>query len=406
MNKNIYAVGKVNSYIKRMFEEDFLLSNISVQGEVSNCKCHSSGHIYFTLKDEQGAMSAIMFKGNRARGLQFPMKDGDQVVVTGSVSVYERGGTYQLYAREIALAGAGDLYLRFEQRKKELEEMGMFAPEYKKVIPKFATRIGIVTAPTGAAIRDIIQISKRRNPYVELILCPALVQGSGAVESIVSGIQRMDTLGLDILIVGRGGGSIEDLWAFNEEEVARAIFSCETPVISAVGHQTDTTISDYVADLRAPTPSAAAELAVFSLEEWRQTKAQYASLFNEKMEKKNGECRSRIMTYEKQFRYLSPTNRLDEKRQYCLMLEQRMERAMSHLIQDKRQYISLLAGRLDGGSPAKKLAQGYSYTADATGHAVTEIHQVSVGDELTIYVTDGRLQTKVMGMDEDIKWKN
>ena len=405
MNKNVYSVGQLNTYIKRMFEEDFLLSNISVQGEVSNYKCHSSGHIYFTIKDGQGAMSAIMFKGNRPRGLQFPMKDGDQVVVTGSVSVYERGGTYQIYAREITLAGAGDLYLRFEQLKKELEEMGMFAPEYKKPVPKFATRVGIVTAPTGAAVRDIIQISKRRNPFVELILCPALVQGAGAVESIISGIQRLDAMDLDVLIVGRGGGSIEDLWAFNEEEVARTIFSCNTPVISAVGHQTDTTISDYVADLRAPTPSAAAELAVFSFQEWQQTTNQFASLLYRGLEEKIEDCQNRILAFEKQFRYLSPANRLDEKRQYCLMLEQRLERGMENLIKDKRQCLSLLAGKLDGVSPAKKLAQGYSYTADTSGKAITSVSQVKSGDALTVYVSDGRIQAKVMEMNEDVKWK-
>ena len=216
MNKNIYSVGQVNTYIRQMFAEDFLLRELSVQGEVSNCKYHSSGHIYFTLKDAEGTLSAIMFKGNRIRGLHFPMKDGDQVVVTGGIAVYERGGTYQIYAREISLAGAGDLYAQYEQRKRELEEMGMFAPEYKKPIPKYAMRVGIVTAPTGAAVRDIIQISRRRNPFVELILFPAQVQGDGAVASIVSGIRALDALGLDVLIVGRGGGSIEDLWAFNE----------------------------------------------------------------------------------------------------------------------------------------------------------------------------------------------
>ena len=239
MNKNIYGVGQVNAYIQRMFAEDFLLRDIRIKGEVSNCKYHSSGHIYFTLKDAGGAISAILFRGNRVKGLRFPMKDGDKVVVTGSVSVYEKGGTYQIYAKEITLDGAGDLYVRFEQLKKELEEMGMFAAEYKKPIPRFAQRIGIVTAPTGAAVRDIIQISKRRNPHVSIALYPALVQGEGAVESIISGIMALDAMGLDVLIVGRGGGSIEDLWAFNEEAVARAVFNCNTPVISAVGHETD-----------------------------------------------------------------------------------------------------------------------------------------------------------------------
>ena len=249
MMKNIYSVGQVNTYIKNMFAQDFMLNRISIKGEVSNCKYHTSGHIYFTLKDAAGTISAIMFAGNR-RGLKFTMKEGDKVIVTGSVEVYERDGKYQLYAREIELDGEGNLYLKFEALKQELEEMGMFAPEYKKPIPRYATRIGVVTAPTGAAVQDIRNIATRRNPYVQLILYPALVQGEGAVASIVNGIRALDQLGVDVMIVGRGGGSIEDLWAFNEEEVARAIFECETPIISAVGHETDTTIADFVADLR------------------------------------------------------------------------------------------------------------------------------------------------------------
>ena len=254
MMKNVYSVGQVNTYIKNMFAQDFMMQRICVKGEVSNCKYHTSGHIYFTLKDAAGTLNAVMFAGNR-RGMKFTMKEGDNLIVTGSIEVYERDGKYQLYAREIALDGAGNLYLKFEALKQELEEMGMFAPEYKKPIPKFAGRVGVVTAPTGAAIQDIRNISGRRNPYVQVILYPALVQGDGAVASIVKGIETLDRMNLDVIIVGRGGGSIEDLWAFNEEVVARAIFHCNTPVISAVGHETDTTIADFVSDMRAPTPS-------------------------------------------------------------------------------------------------------------------------------------------------------
>ena len=261
MMKNVYSVGQVNTYIKNMFAQDFMLQRISVKGEVSNCKYHTSGHIYFTIKDAAGTLNAVMFAGSR-KGLKFQMKEGDQVVVTGSVEVYERDGKYQIYAREIELDGAGNLYQKFEALKQELEEMGMFAAEYKQPIPSYAMKIGVVTAPTGAAVQDIRNISLRRNPYVQIILYPALVQGEGAADSIVKGIRMLDEAGVDVMIVGRGGGSIEDLWAFNEEKVARAIFDCRTPVISAVGHETDFTIADFVADLRAPTPSAAAELAV------------------------------------------------------------------------------------------------------------------------------------------------
>lgn len=264
MNSRIYSVGQVNTYIKNMFSQDFMLNRISIKGEVSNCKYHTSGHIYFSLKDETGTLSCVMFAGQR-KGLGFSMKNGDKVVAEGSVSVYERDGKYQLYARSITLEGAGLLYERYLALKKELEEMGMFSAEYKQPIPAYVKRVGIVTAPTGAAIQDIRNIAARRNPYVQLILYPALVQGEGAKESIVKGIETLDTCGVDVIIVGRGGGSIEDLWAFNEEEVARAIFHCQTPIISAVGHETDTTIADFVADLRAPTPSAAAELAVVDI---------------------------------------------------------------------------------------------------------------------------------------------
>ena len=245
-----------------------MLRQVSIKGEVSNCKYHTSGHIYFTIKDAGAAMNAIMFAGSRAAGLSFHMKEGDQVIVTGSVEVYEKTGAYQLYAKKIELDGEGNLYLKFEQLKHELEEMGMFAAEYKQPIPRYAGRIGVVTAPTGAAVQDIRNVSSRRNPYVQVILYPTLVQGEGAADSIVKGIQTLDAMNLDVIIVGRGGGSIEDLWAFNEEIVARAIFDCRTPIISAVGHETDWTIADFVSDRRAPTPSAAAELAV---SDYRQT---------------------------------------------------------------------------------------------------------------------------------------
>ena len=247
--KRVYSVGQVNRYVKNMFLQDFVLKKVYVKGEVSNCKYHPSGHIYFSLKDETGVLSCVMFAGHR-RGLAFRMKDGDQVVVGGAVDVYERDGRYQLYAKEITQEGEGVLYERFLALKRELEEMGMFAQEYKQPIPEFIRRLGVVHAPAGAAIQDIRNISLRRNPYVQIILYPALVQGEGAADSIVKGIRMLDEAGVDVMIVGRGGGSIEDLWAFNEEKVARAIFDCRTPVISAVGHETDFTIADFVADLR------------------------------------------------------------------------------------------------------------------------------------------------------------
>ena len=321
--KNVYSVGQVNTYIKNMFAQDFMMQRISVKGEVSNCKYHSSGHIYFTLKDAVGTISAIMFAGNR-KGLSFPMKEGDKVIVTGSIEVYERDGKYQLYAREIALDGAGNLYLKFEALKRELEEMGMFAPEYKKPIPKYIRRLGIVTAPTGAAVQDIRNIAKRRNPYVQLILYPALVQGDGAVNSIINGIHALDALGVDVIIVGRGGGSIEDLWAFNEEEVARAIFECETPVISAVGHETDTTIADYVADMRAPTPSAAAELAVFDYQAALERQQRLQAQMERCLKQRAQNAYLRLREYQTRLRYLSPELKLRERRKLAADLEEKL----------------------------------------------------------------------------------
>ena len=256
---HVYTVTQINLYIKDMFARDYALNRIYVKGEVSNCKYHTSGHIYFTLKDSKGQMACVMFAGQRS-GLAFRLQEGQSVIVLGSISVYERDGKYQMYAREILLDGAGVLYQKFEELKKQLDSEGLFDQEFKKSIKQYPNKVGIVTAKTGAAIQDMINVTTRRNPYVQLILYPALVQGEAAAASIVKGIKYLDSYGVDTIIVGRGGGSIEDLWAFNEEVVARAIFSCNTPIISAVGHETDTTIADYVADLRAPTPSAAAEL--------------------------------------------------------------------------------------------------------------------------------------------------
>ncbi|MBQ5660655.1 MAG: exodeoxyribonuclease VII large subunit, partial [Lachnospiraceae bacterium] len=327
----VYSVTQVNSYIKNMFSQDFLLRRLSVKGEVSNCKYHTSGHIYFTLKDRGGTLAAVMFAGQR-RGLQFRLEEGQQVVVKGTVDVYERDGKYQLYAQEIELAGRGDLYVKFEKLLRELEEMGMFDAQYKRPIPKYAKRVGIVTAPTGAAVRDIINISKRRNPYVQLVLYPALVQGEGAKDSIVHGIQTLDAMGLDVLIVGRGGGSIEDLWAFNEEAVARAIFACETPVISAVGHETDVTIADYVADLRAPTPSAAAELAVFDHGQFLADLEARKRKLDREMGFFLDSVKGRLKRDELKIRIHHPQRIINEKRQRLADIEDVMNRRLGKML--------------------------------------------------------------------------
>ena len=392
--KNAYSVGQVNRYVKNMFTQDFFLQKIYVKGEVSNCKYHTSGHIYFSLKDETGTMSCVMFAGHR-RGLAFSMKDGDKVIVGGSVDVYERDGRYQLYAKEITLEGAGALYERYLALKQELEEMGMFAGEYKQPIPKFIRRLGVVTAPTGAAVQDIRNISYRRNPYLQIILYPALVQGAGAAESIVKGIRMLDGLNVDVIIVGRGGGSIEDLWAFNEEIVARAIFECRTPVISAVGHETDFTIADFVADLRAPTPSAAAELAVNDYRSVVESVSVYRQRMYRAMSTRLDFYRSRLANFSTKFGYLSSEYRLREQRQRLADAESSLQNAMEGKLKENRHRLSLYVERFTGLSPLRKLNQGFSYVADQEKRTLTSVKQVKNGDTIYISVTDGTIEAKV-----------
>lgn len=392
--RNVYTVRQVNAYVKGMFAQDFLLNRIYVKGEVSNLKYHTSGHIYFSLKDESGAIACVMFAGQRA-GLSFRMQEGQQVIVLGSVSVYERDGKYQLYAKEIILDGAGLLYERFEQLKKELEEMGMFAPEYKQPIPKYVKRIGVVTAPTGAAIRDIIQIATRRNPYVQIILYPALVQGEAAAKSIVRGIQELEKQQVDVMIVGRGGGSMEDLWAFNEEIVARAVFHCSVPIISAVGHETDTTIIDYVADLRAPTPSAAAEMAVYEYQKIENALQEYQLRYKRALLQKIQIQRLKYEKYKTRIGYLSPENQLRTYRQRLMDIEEKMERGMKGQISEKRRKFALYIERLKGLSPLEKLNQGYAFVSKDGGEQVKKIADVKEKDQLRIFVSDGCIHATV-----------
>lgn len=395
MMKHVYSVGQVNKYIKNMFAQDFMLHHISIKGEVSNCKYHSSGHIYFTMKDADGTINAIMFAGSRREGLKFPMKEGDRVVVTGSVEVYERDGRYQIYARTIERDGEGNLYLKFEALKRELEEMGMFAEEYKQPIPKYAKTVGIVTAETGAAIQDIRNIAGRRNPYVQLILCPALVQGEGAAASIVHGIHALEQIGVDVIIVGRGGGSIEDLWAFNEEMVARAIFDCRIPVISAVGHQTDFTIADYVADLRAPTPSAAAELAVFDYRQAMQELLGMRQQMDKELQRKVTVARNHLEHQRMRLHYLSPQQRMNENRRRVAEYEEKLTGRMEELLREHRHRLALLAGTLESYSPVKKLSGGYAFVEDGNHQALRSIHQIRKKDTVQIHLLDGTLTAAV-----------
>ncbi|MDO4614305.1 MAG: exodeoxyribonuclease VII large subunit [Lachnospiraceae bacterium] len=411
-----YSVGQINRYIKGMFLQDALLNAVAVKGEVSNCKYHSSNHIYFSIKDETGTLSCIMFAGDRS-GLKFPMRDGDQVVVSGRIDIYERDGRYQLYAKEIRREGAGELYERFLALRRELEESGMFSRDYKLPIPRYVQTVGVVTAPTGAAIRDIENISKRRNPYVQLILYPALVQGKGAAASIARGIRMLDAYGVDVIIAGRGGGSYEDLWAFNEREVAEAIFSCQTPVISAVGHETDVTIADYVADLRAPTPSAAAELAVFDVrsfyEECAGKKREILQAWNNKLSR----ARNHLRWYEATFSGKNPAVRLVDQRRRLADLEiafsramegrlqaasdrneesaERMRDALRETLMERKRKFMLMITRMKGLDPLDRLRQGYAYTENQEGMNIRSVRDTQKGDMLTIHVTDGLIHTRV-----------
>ena len=398
--KNVYTVRQVNSYIKNMFAQDFMLNRIYVKGEVSNLKYHTSGHIYFSLKDESGTIACVMFAGSRS-GLSFRMEEGQQIIVLGVVDVYARDGKYQLYARKIVRDGVGLLYERFELLKKELQEMGMFAPEYKQKIPKYIRRLGVVTAPTGAAVRDIINITKRRNPFVQIILYPALVQGEGAAESIIKGIHALEAEKVDVMIVGRGGGSMEDLWAFNEEVVARAVFDCSVPVISAVGHETDTTIIDFVADLRAPTPSAAAELAVYDFMEMKKNLKLREEKLLHFMQLILERKRQKLEQYSLRMRAYHPQQRLNEQRQFAADAENRLRREMMRRLEQEKYRLGLMAERLKGLSPLEKLSQGYAYVENSSGANVRTVSNVKQGEQITVYVTDGRIRAEVTGVEKE-----
>ncbi len=373
-----------------------MLQSLFVRGEVSNCKYHSSGHIYFTLKDEKGTIACVMFAGNRG-GLKFTLREGMQVVVGGTVDVYERDGKYQMYAKQIIQDGAGYLYEKFEELKRELEERGMFAPEYKRPVPKYIQTLGVVTAPTGAAVRDIINVAKRRNPYIRIILYPAIVQGDAAAASIVNGIHALEQLGVDVMIVGRGGGSLEDLWAFNEEIVAQAVFDCQVPIISAVGHETDTTIIDFVSDLRAPTPSAAAELAVYDYNQLLTVLGGYEEALYKRMRLKVQESRGKAERYKLQLNYLSPANRIRDQKMHAVKLEESLQRAMEQVLLKRRHRLELLLRQFQGLSPLNKLNQGFSYVTDETGAAIKSVTQAKEGDVICVNVTDGEISARVMG---------
>ena len=417
----VYTVSQINAYIKNLFVRDYALSNICVRGEVSNCKYHTSGHIYFTLKDAGAALSCVMFARER-QGLPFRLRDGLLIEARGQVAVYEKSGTYQLYVRSAALSGIGALYERYEALKAELAEMGMFDSRYKKEIPRYARRIGIVTAPTGAAIQDICNIVHRRNPYIELILYPALVQGRDAKDSIVRGIRTLDAMELDVLIVGRGGGSIEDLWAFNEESVARAVFDAQTPVISAVGHETDYTIVDFVSDLRAPTPSAAAELASFSYQEFEEELGSIRTALQRDMLGKLTLYKKELRERELSLQLSRPEAILEERKRRLSEAQERMQTLLTRRISDMKlrldgtqvnfrnllearmvsvnHRLELLCGKLEGLSPLARLSGGYAWLSSEKQEAIRSVSELRKGDLFNACLADGRIRAKVLEIEE------
>ena len=414
----IFTVGQVTGYLSNLIDQDYLLQRIFVKGEISNCKYHSMGHIYFSLKDESGSMPCVMFKGSQPAGLDFRLEDGQAVVIEGQIRIYPKDARINLYAKKIRLDGdgAGKLHVLYEQLKQKLFEEGLFDFEKKKEIPKYPKRVGIVTASTGAAIRDICNIAHRRNPYVELILYPAKVQGEGAAATIAEGIRVLDRMGLDTIIIGRGGGSIEDLWAFNEEIVARAIYEAKTPIISGTGHETDNTIADYAADLRAPTPSAAAELAIPDVMTTLRKLQDMRDMLDRQMNTRIHMLRTRLEGYRVRLEHKGPAGRLENQRMRLAQISERMKLRMEQRVDDMRrryddtesrlqqgmtrkleltmQRAKLLAERLHGLSPTAKLVGGFGYIS-REDQPVRSVKELQPEDVIRITLHDGSAEAKV-----------
>lgn len=396
MQYNPITVTDLNKYIKGRIDNDEMLNNVLVKGEISNFKNHYTGHMYFTLKDENSLIKCVMFKTYTTH-LSFMPKDGMKVIILGGVSVFERDGVYQIYAKAMKEDGLGNLYVAYEELKNKLSNEGLFDEKYKKPIPFMPKTIGVLTSNTGAVIRDIINVSTRRNPNVNIRLYPVPVQGSGAGEKIAEGIELMNKNKLaDVLIIGRGGGSIEDLWPFNEEIVARAMFNSEIPIISAVGHETDFTIADFVADLRAPTPSAAAELAVANIDDVRETLKAYNNRYKVSLKKK---IELMKMSYEKcmtRQAFKNPTQKINE--QYML-IDMKVKSLQNSILlkikEDKTKFVKEVA-KLDALSPLKTLTRGYSIISKQDGRIAKEVRDLSQGEKVSIRLSDGKVDAQVL----------
>lgn len=391
LEREALSVTQVNLYIKEIMNRDLILTDLAVKGEISNFKAHSSGHMYLSLKDKTGVMRGVMFRSAAAK-LDFKPENGMKVVAHGRVSVYERDGQYQLYIDHMEPEGVGDLYVAFEKLKKKLEAEGLFDAGHKLPLPRYPKKIGVVTAPTGAAIRDILNVLSRRFSYADVVLYPVLVQGENSAQSIVEAIQYFNTSGLaDVLIVGRGGGSIEDLWSFNEEIVARAIYDSRIPIVSAVGHEIDFTISDFVADLRAPTPSAAAELVVPSQIELQEKFQNVYRRLYAQAERGVERARARVKACVGRPAFRNPVAKLEDHRLYLDQLSRLFEKSYQNLLEQKKNDMRLLVSKLDGLSPLGTMARGYSILKDEDGRVVKQTGQVKRGDHLRVMVADGEI---------------
>jgi exodeoxyribonuclease VII large subunit len=391
----IFTVGQINRYIRNLLENDFILSSLLVKGEISNFKAHSSGHLYFTLKDASGALSCVMFRQDAA-GLPFEPENGMQVVVYGHVSLYEKTGQYQLYAEFLEPLGIGALQVAFEQLKEKLAAEGLFDGDFKREIPKNPSCIAVITSPTGAAVRDILQIVKRRDPNVKVAIFPTLVQGEQAAADIVRSLKLVNEWGkADVIILGRGGGSMEDLWCFNDENVARAVFASEIPVISAVGHETDFTITDFVADMRAPTPSAAAELATTPLTERREAFHRLELRLERDVSALLTSCRRRLDLLKSRPVMERPLERIYRTMMDVEETQQRLDKEMTNRLMQRAERWQYLTNRLEAVSPLAVMSRGYVMAVASSGKLLTSVKQAEVGDRVTLHLQDGKMETNI-----------
>ena len=401
MAQQVLSISQLNEYIREKLDADALLSGVAVRGEISNYKVYPSGHHYFTLKDEASALKCVMFKGNALR-LRFRPDNGVKVIAMGKISVYPRDGVYQLYCTAMAMDGVGDLYAAFEQLKAKLAAQGLFDPAHKKPIPKYPKVIGIVTSSAGAAIHDMLRILRKRYPLCQVRLLPVRVQGAEAPGEIAAAIRYANHYQLaDLLIVGRGGGSIEDLWAFNDERVAYAIYQSEIPVISAVGHEPDVTISDFVADLRAATPSNAAELAVPDQDALRQNLDSMSDAMASILNRQVKFARQHLNVLSRSAALRSPTGYLDQKRKQLELLNNRLSSAQNRSVEQKKQQFIRLTSKLDAMSPLKVLTRGYSIAMTGDEQVLTSVKQVSPGDEVKLSLQDGVITANVNEVKEN-----